>query len=143
MGSAQTFLLRKHFFPSSLTQPLPPKLTQTHPLINPHILPRLRQCFKNPRRQLIPNQARKNHKILRSLQQVIRQTPLRRVLVLCAEEMLAMAAATRQRPHEHVADVARDFGGEAGEVVGGTADGGEGAFCVDGEDARGVDNLFI
>jgi histone H3/H4 len=111
-------------------------------LINTPLLPLPRQRLKHPRRQLISNQARENHQILRLLQQRIRNRPCLRIVKRAGEQVLAMMRAARNAPKQHVSNVARNLGRVLVEAVGRCADDAEVPVCGEGEDVGFLEALF-
>jgi hypothetical protein len=79
-------------------------------------LPGPRQHLKYSWWQLISDETRKDHQVLRRLQQVIRNFLPRPVLILRAEQSLAVTATARDGPHEQIPDITRDFRRISGKV---------------------------
>jgi hypothetical protein len=129
---------------------LPFVLRQNSPNTNPiqishsvstNILPLPRQRLKHPRRQLVSNQARKDHEILCLLQQLVRQLTPHWVVKPSCEQVLAMPRTAANAPEQHVTNVACDLRGVGREGVGFGADFADVAFSGEGEDFERLNGL--
>jgi hypothetical protein len=97
--------------------------------VSTNILPLPSERLKHPWRQLILDQSRKNHHILRLLQQLIGKDPTHLILIHPLKKALTVPGAAHDTPEEHVANVAGDLLGVRVEAVGCGADVADIALC--------------
>lgn len=114
-----------------------------HKGLHAHLLPSLRKHLPHPTRQLIPNQPRKNHNILRRIPAALNHIPQRRRLIPLRPQMRGLVGQTDDSPDHGVADRARKHRWRDVERLGLGADGGRVAAGVvfEGEDVGGADGL--